>query len=238
MARGGGGSRAGGAKRGAPRRVSAPRAAPGKGEIIVVKLGGSLAEGDDLKRWLRIVARATRPVVVVPGGGTFADAVRTEQLRHRFADAAAHRMAILAMHQTALMLMAMSARLVAAETVAEMRAAWAQGRVPVWLPLRMCDRDAAIPADWSITSDGLAARLAERLGAAAVCLVKARCVARGSTVRQLAADCVVDAQFPVIIWRSDLAWGVLGPGEERQLARLVGMSAMRTRPTTSVRRQR
>ena len=186
---------------------------------IIVKLGGSLGAGDDLKRWARIVARATWPVVVVPGGGAFADAVRAAQARHRFADAAAHRMAILAMHQTALMLLAMAPRFVAAESVAEMRAAWAQGRVPVWLPLRMTDRDARIPANWTITSDGLAARLAERLGATAVCLVKSRCCERSASAEQLAADGVVDRQFAIIVARGDLVWRVLGPGEERQLAR-------------------
>lgn len=188
-------------------------------EAIVVKLGGSLGDSADLKRWARIVGRASRPVVVVPGGGAFADAVRLAQSRQQFSDAVAHRMAIMAMHQTALMLIALEPRFVAAETVAEMRAAWAKARVPVWLPLKLADRDRAIPADWSITSDGLAARLAERLGAAALCLVKSRCVARAATAIQLAGDGVVDSQFPVIVGRADLVWRLLGPGEERQLAR-------------------
>lgn len=201
-----------------------PAARPER-EAIVVKLGGSLGEGSELKRWARIVARASRPVVVVPGGGAFADAVRQMQGRHRFCDAAAHRMAILAMHQTALMLIALEPRLVPAETVAEMRAAWAGARIPVWLPLRMVDRDRAIPANWSVTSDGLAARLAERLGAAAVCLIKSRCTARAATAAQLAGDGIVDQQFPVIVGRGDLVWRLLGPGEERQLARVLRVPA-------------
>lgn len=216
-------------RRGAGAKAPSPEAKPRSGgatipvrperEAIVVKLGGSLEDGADLKRWARIVARAGRPVVVVPGGGAFAEAVRSAQLRQRFSDVAAHRMAILAMHQTGLMLIALEQRFVAAETVAEMRAAWTQARIPVWLPLRMADRDRAIPTDWTITSDGLAARLAERLGAAAVCLVKSRCVALAATAAQLADDGVVDGQFPLIVARGDIVWRVLGPGEERQLAR-------------------
>lgn len=208
-------------------RSSKPAREPARPEreAIVVKLGGSLDGAESLERWARIVARASRPAVIVPGGGAFAEAVREAQERRRFHDAAAHRMAILAMHQTALMLAAIEPRFVPAETVAGMRAAWSSGRVPVWLPLRMADRDRAIPADWTITSDGLAARLAERLAAAAVCLVKSRCVARAATPAQLAADGVVDRQFPVIVARGDLVWCVLGPGEERQLARLLKVPA-------------
>ena len=80
--------------------------------------------------------------------------------RDPVSDAAAHRMAILAMHQTGLMLIAMQPRLIGVETRAQMRAALQAGRIPVWLPLRMCDRDNSIPQDWSITSDGLAAQIA------------------------------------------------------------------------------
>lgn len=212
-----------------------------------MKLGGSLGAGDALKRWVRVVARATRPVVIVPGGGGFADAVRSAQAQHRFADAAAHRMAILAMHQTGLMLIALAPRLIAAESAGEMRAAWAQGRIPVWLPLRMADRDGGIPANWSITSDGLAARLAERIGAAAVVLVKSRCATASATAAQLASDGLVDEAFPGIVTRGDLVWRVLGPGEERQLAKALrvpaaaadaGRAGARPGPSQPARRRR
>ena len=111
----------------------------------MVKLGGSLSETGELKRWLALIARASRPVIVVPGGGAFADAVRRAQAETRFSDAAAHRMAILAMHQTGLMLIAMQPRLIGVETRAQMRAALHAGRIAVWLPLRMCDRDELDP---------------------------------------------------------------------------------------------
>ena len=77
------------------RRAAAP---------IVVKLGGSLLEGDGGRGrpWLDILARSTVPVVVVPGGGAFADLVRSEQRRLGFSGRTAHRMALVAMHQTAL----------------------------------------------------------------------------------------------------------------------------------------
>jgi DNA-binding LacI/PurR family transcriptional regulator len=50
-------------------------------------------------------------------------------------------------------------------------------------------------ADWSITSDGLAARLAERLRCSDVVLVKSRGVAEDASAFDLARDGVVDAIF-------------------------------------------
>lgn len=190
-------------------------------DAVIVKLGGSLSRSVELKRWARILARATRPVIVVPGGGSFANAVREAQSVHRFCDAAAHRMAILAMHQTGLMLIALEKRLIACETVAQMRAALAAGRIPVWLPLAMADRDRAIPADWSITSDGLAARLAERIRGNAVCLVKSRTVEARLDAETLARRGIVDEAFATIVARAGLSWRIFGPGEETALSRLI-----------------
>ncbi len=68
---------------------------------LVLKIGGSLAESGRLRAILRLVIRARRRVVIVPGGGPFADAVRSTQASLGFSDAAAHEMALLAMHQMA-----------------------------------------------------------------------------------------------------------------------------------------
>lgn len=188
---------------------------------LVVKIGGSLVETGRLKEILAIVAGAQRPTVIVPGGGPFADAVRHAQEEFGFSDKAAHRMALLAMHQTGLLMTEIEPRLVAAETLAAMRGAWAARRVAVWMPARLCERDRRIPCDWSITSDGLAARLAERLGRVPVVLVKSRLVERGASAAALAREGVVDPVFAEIQARARLEWAVLGPGEERDLAAML-----------------
>ena len=148
---------------------------------LVVKIGGSLVETGRLREILAITARAQRPTVVVPGGGPFADAVRNAQAEFGFSDEAAHRMTLLAMHQTGILMTELEPRLIATETLAAMRGAWKERRVAVWMPAKLCERDKRIPRDWSITSDGLAARLAERLGGLPVVLVK---VAAGWTGRE------------------------------------------------------
>lgn len=189
---------------------------------IVVKLGGSLVENDRIGGAIDIVARASRRIVVVPGGGVFADTVRRSQEDFHFSDEAAHRMAILAMHQTAVLLMDLQPRFVGADSLATMRAIWRKGGIPVWLPLKMCEDDNQIPADWSVTSDGLAARLAERLRGSSVLLVKSRRASPEATAFDLARDDLVDPIFAAIVTRSKLSWSVFGPGEEVGLAKLLG----------------
>ncbi len=53
---------------------------------LVVKIGGSLEKSGRLGSVLSLIARATRPVVIVPGGGIFADAVRESANRHPVSD--------------------------------------------------------------------------------------------------------------------------------------------------------
>jgi hypothetical protein len=174
---------------------------------------------------LDIVANARAPVVIVPGGGAFADAVRRAQADFGFSDAVAHRMAILAMHQTGLMLASLNSRLKTIETQAGLRRALEDTEIPVWLPLRLVQNDKRIAADWSTTSDGLSARLAERLGGAPVVLVKSCRIAPGTPLAALAREGVVDPAFVTIVHRARLAWKVLGAGDEAELAGLLKAGA-------------
>src|SRR5215510_3527159 len=73
----------------------------------VIKVGGSLgARPATLRRLMETLATAARRhwLVVVPGGGSFADEVRRTDRRVRLGDSAAHWMAILAMDQYAYLL--------------------------------------------------------------------------------------------------------------------------------------
>ena len=137
---------------------------------VVIKLGGSLALAPALRTWLGAIAAARAPVVVVAGGGPFADAVRAAQPVIGFSDRAAHRMAILAMAQFAEALASLDDRLVLASEGA-IAAALKRGRPVLWDPIPLA-LDPAIPQGWDVTSDSLAAWLAQRLGAAHLILVK------------------------------------------------------------------
>ncbi len=140
-------------------------------KIWVIKLGGSLYTAPMLPQWLKALANVGAEIVVVPGGGVFADQVRAAQMRWRFDDATGHRMAMLGMAQYGLMLTGMQAGLAPASDEAAMMQAMAGGKVPIWVPTGdwSC---IDLPRNWSVTSDSLALWLVSRLGACGLILVK------------------------------------------------------------------
>jgi len=136
--------------------------------IWVVKLGGSLVSSHCLTLWLETLSKTN--AVIVPGGGMFADAVRQAQAHWHFNDVTAHQMAILAMRQYGLMLVGLCPKLIAATALEDF--AEFQGQTAVWLPNPDTLDEARIPASWEITSDSLAAWLADQLGVENLLLVK------------------------------------------------------------------
>src|SRR6188508_2518703 len=141
------------------------------GALTVIKLGGSHAFATHLRSWLDAIASRAGSIVLVPGGGPFADAVRDAQPRMGFDDGAAHRMALLAMEQFGCALASGRREFSPADSQAAIARALEVKQVPVWLPTRMV-LAADIPASWEVTSDSLAAWLVAKLGARRLLLVK------------------------------------------------------------------
>jgi len=172
-------------------------AAPVPALAAVVKLGGSLAGDPALPRWLAAIVEGPVPRLVVPGGGPFADAVRTLQSRLGFDERTAHGAAILAMQQYALVLAAIEPRLLLVEGGAEIAEAGRAGRSAIWLPWATIGRDPTIEASWRVTSDSLALLLAIRLAVPELLLVKAAALPEGPVeLERLAEHGILDEAFP------------------------------------------
>jgi aspartokinase-like uncharacterized kinase len=186
----------------------------------IVKLGGSLAAAGTLGTWLdAVVAHGAGRFVVVPGGGSFADAVRATQHRYGFSDRAAHRMALLAMEQYALQLLDLAPTLCPAESEAEIATSLAVGRIALWFPRRMVAAEPAIAESWDVASDSLAAWLARRLGARRLMLVKsAPAPPPPLSPKRLAALDLVDAAFPAYAENAQFRLDYCGPGDQDRLA--------------------
>ena len=187
---------------------------------LVVKVGGSLTETGRVKSVLPVIAASTRKCVIVPGGGAFADKVRNIQHASAMPDAAAHRLAMLGMHQMAELFIAIEPKLIEAQDAEEIHWALSAGRVPVWLPVVMMDKDPTIARDWSTTSDSLSVRLAEILGAPLL-ILKSVDVASGQSAEALSEDGVVDRAFPGHVARSGVDWRIVGPAGYGGLAALL-----------------
>ena len=162
----------------------------------IVKLGGSLAHDPRVALWLAMLAElGGGRVTVVPGGGIFADAVRTSQRHWHFDDLPAHNMAVLGMAQTAHLFHALEPRLTLASDEAGIRRALHAGQPALWLPFMLLRDAPDLLTTWEVTSDSLALWLARLLNAERLVLVKACKVAPGITLADLGAEGVIDGRF-------------------------------------------
>jgi aspartokinase-like uncharacterized kinase len=136
--------------------------------LTVVKVGGGLGRDDALKGLCTALGALgeRHPLLVVPGGGDFADAVRDADGRFGLSAETSHRMAILGMEQFGWLL---SELIPGAERRADLARVGA-GRTTVLLPAAL-PLD-TLPASWQVTSDSIAAWVAVQLGAERLVLVK------------------------------------------------------------------
>lgn len=162
----------------------------------VVKIGGSLSRDPLLETWLReLTGLGGGRVVIVPGGGGFAEHVREHQSMWHFDDVCAHNMAVLAMAQHALMMQGLCRRLVVVSSEAQIRHALRDGRTAVWAPYDLLREQADMLTNWDVSSDSLAAWLANRLAAERLLIVKSCAIDPACSVTQYAAQGVLDARF-------------------------------------------
>lgn len=148
----------------------------GTAGCTVVKVGGGLLQhAGSLARACAALAAAHAAgtsLVVIGGGGPFADTVRDADRRHAIGDDAAHWMAIGAMDLFAHWL---AASLPAASLVVspyQAGAALDSGRLPVFAAAAWLRDTDTLPHTWSVTSDAIAAYLAGALDAARLVLLK------------------------------------------------------------------
>lgn len=167
----------------------------------VVKIGGSLLGSPELARWLELIVKfSDGKVIIVPGGGLFADAVRDAQTQSNLSDHTAHRLAVLAMDQFGLLLAGLNPGLATASSELEIAERTWQHRGIVWLPSQMVLADDTIPQNWDVTSDSLSAWLANKIGAEQLVLVKSRQLPPtkpGTTMplQKLVEEGLIDKQF-------------------------------------------
>lgn len=167
----------------------------------VVKLGGSLLGSPELPQWLETLIKISDgKVVIVPGGGVFADAVREAQQYSGVSDSVAHALALIAMDQYGILLAGMNAGIVTASSELEIAERGWQHRAIVWLPSKMVLADEGVPKNWQVTSDSLGAWLANKISAEQLILVKSKSLASYSnlpsvTAQTLIKDELIDSAF-------------------------------------------
>jgi 5-(aminomethyl)-3-furanmethanol phosphate kinase len=199
--------------------------------LTVVKVGGGLvrAAGDGALRALcstlgRLGER--HPLLVVPGGAVFADAVRDHDRRFGLRATTSHRMAVLATEQFGWLLSDLiprAARYADLASARELAAGQTAVLLPAGLPLD------ALPASWAVTSDSIAAWVAGQIGAGRLVLVKevdglfAEWPPSGGPLSRLSVAELaalppggVDAYLPTALERASFeTWVIGGRGPDR-----------------------
>ncbi len=139
----------------------------------VVKVGGSLAEDPaNLKRLcqeLSLLAKTHR-ILIVPGGGKFADTIRKLDKTFSLSNTVAHKMAVLAMDQYGLLLFDIAPNSYVSHSLTEIVNS-AGGMLPIFLPSTFMFREDPLEHSWDVTSDTIAAYIAGSLQAEKLILV-------------------------------------------------------------------
>jgi aspartokinase-like uncharacterized kinase len=129
------------------------------------------------------------PIVIVPGGGPFADQVRSADSHYKLSDKTAHHMAILAMKQFGLLL---------SDIVPNAQLIQSQSPIlspfSIWLPDDSLLKEPKLNHSWSITSDSIALWLASKLTAQQLLLIK-RTQTNTAFISTLIQEQIIDPAF-------------------------------------------
>ena len=212
----------------------------------VIKIGGSLAE--DPERLRALCAKLSEfakkyAIVVVPGGGRFADVVRDFDKRFTLSSEISHRMAVLGMNQFGLLLSQIIPNSCATYLLNDAKQLSEIGVVPVFLPSRLMFKEDPLENSWNVTSDSISVYVASRLHVAKVLLVTdvdgiftedprkhadAKLIGRLSAVEtlKLKQRTSVDRYLPKLLLESPIdCYVVNGKHPERIAAILAGQQA-------------
>lgn len=189
-----------------------------------MKLGGSLyrdpARLEEALAWLADEGART-PLVVVPGGGPYADAVRRRQQALGLDDETAHVAALEAMDRAAGWLTQTRRIGMLVDDIKALDGAAAP--VAVYAPARAFAADRTLPRSWATTSDTIALALAQTLDAPELTLVKSS-PPPSLAPAELAAAGFLDPAFPARLALRPLPVTVLpvtGPHCRPQRVRLM-----------------
>lgn len=184
--------------------------------IRVIKLGGSLFSFPELspclRRWLDAQTHATN--ILIAGGGRLADEIRLAQARFALSDSDCHRLCLAVMNVTA----CLAYDILRPSIECKIWHRWDAADLivntmeqPVLHIVCMSEFaldevrkqrfSAVLPADWSITSDSIAAALAIELSAEELVLLKSAAPREGATLAELAEYGYVDRAFPNLATR-------------------------------------
>lgn len=140
----------------------------------VVKVGGSLSLYPEKLRTLCLkISEISKEqkLIVVPGGGEFADVVRCLDKSFHLSCSTSHGMAILGMDQYGMLLSDLMPGSITTHKLEEINNYFDLNKLPIFLPSHLLLREDSLENSWAVTSDSIAVYIAGRLQVTKVLLV-------------------------------------------------------------------
>ena len=162
--------------------------------MIVIKLGGSLYGNVLLKEWVSCLASIDNyTIIIVPGGGPFADQVRNASKDWDIDNVTSHNMAVLAMQQYAYLISSLNSKITALTSIDILNDNY---NTYIWHPYLDVINKCEYPKSWKVTSDSIALWLAKEISAQQLILVKSANIDGMSNAKIIHSD-IVDKNFPL-----------------------------------------
>jgi 5-(aminomethyl)-3-furanmethanol phosphate kinase len=172
---------------------------------VVAKVGGSLLDVPDLRDRLRrwLAGLGTARVLLVPGGGAFADVVRQLDRTYALGGAASHWLALKTVDLNGEVLNCLLGQRPGAARTEELARFWEAKAVPVLGIIQFAlvdkDRPDTLPANWTVSSDSIAARIATVTGARRLVLLKSTDLPAGIDWEEAGRLGYVDGYFATAV---------------------------------------
>jgi aspartokinase-like uncharacterized kinase len=140
----------------------------------VIKIGGSILQNTGSKELFKALSKIRRhfSFIILPGGGGFANLVRDYYKNYRLSEDRAHWMAILCENILGFLILENLELGIPVFELSEIPKVIKNAKIPVFLPFQHLFTQDPLPHSWEVTSDSIAAYLAERLQAQKLILVK------------------------------------------------------------------
>lgn len=164
----------------------------------VIKIGGSLYNSPNLVEWLNTLSGCgSQNIIIVPGGGPFADQIREADKQFSLDQELAHYMAVLAMQQYGYLMKSLCPKLHLVSSKQQLNDCWNTRKVAIWEPFDMVREHCKLEKTWDITSDSLAAWLANYLMVDQLLYVKSADVTLTKTsLKELLNESCIDPNLP------------------------------------------
>ncbi|OUW00151.1 MAG: hypothetical protein CBD16_06940 [Betaproteobacteria bacterium TMED156] len=140
--------------------------------MIAIKIGGSLLESKKIRECLDIIVAQNKRTFIIPGGGVFANLVRSEQKKIKFNNLVAHNLCLLSMSSVGCIIQSMipkSSELIV--NVDELHLT--KKNITVWVPKNKFEVKCNKFTNWNTTSDTIALTTSKKINAKTLIILKA-----------------------------------------------------------------